>query len=71
MERDFEIIKLPGTGDRGILKTVGDREVVVSIKLIQGADSADNEWLSEAIRNVYMQYYSRVSEYITPKGDRT
>ena len=71
MEKEFEIIRLSGAGDRGILKTVGDREVVVSVKLMQGADSADNDWLTEAIRNVYMQYYSRVNSYITPKGERT
>ncbi|MBO5279254.1 MAG: hypothetical protein J6B06_07175 [Lachnospiraceae bacterium] len=49
--------------DRGILKTVGEREVVVNVRVLADADSADNEWLMEEVKNVYMRYYSRVCDY--------
>lgn len=62
MEKKFEIINLSAR-EKGLLKTVGVREVVVSLKLLPGADNLDNDWLMQAVKNVYMQYYSRVEEY--------
>lgn len=49
--------------DRGILKTVGEREVVVNVRVLADADSADNDWLMEEVKHVYMRYYSRVCDY--------
>lgn len=65
-EEDFMLINLKGTqGARefGVLKTIGDRGVVASAKLLGGADEADNVWLMEKVRQAYQQYYSRVQEY--------
>lgn len=62
MEREFEIIGL-GLQEKGLLKTFGNREVVISVKVLPGADNSDNEWIMESIRNLYLQYYTRVSEY--------
>lgn len=61
MDEKFVVVKLSDR-DRGILKTVGDREVVVSVKIQPGADSADNNFLMESLKIVYMQYYNRVAE---------
>lgn len=44
-EEDFMLINLRGTqGTRefGVLKTIGNRDIVASAKLIVGADEADN-----------------------------
>lgn len=49
--------------EKGLLKVVGEREIVASIKMLEGADSIDNAWLIEAVKEVYSQYYSRVCEY--------
>ena len=65
-EEDFMLINLRGTqGTRefGILKTLGNREIVASAKLLAGADEADNVWLMEKVKQAYQQYYSRVQEY--------
>lgn len=67
MEKGFEIINI-SAGEKGILKTVGNREVVLSVKVLPGSDSSDNDWLIEALRAVYMQYYSRVAEYRNVEG---
>lgn len=65
-EEDFMLVNLRGThGARefGVLKTLGDRDIVASAKLISGADEADNVWLMEKVRQAYQQYYGRVKEY--------
>lgn len=65
-EEDFMLINLRGTlGVRefGVLKTIGNRDIVASVKLIAGADEADNVWLMEKVKQAYQQYYSRVQEY--------
>ena len=65
-EQDFMLINLSGTqGARefGVLKTIGNRDIVANAKLIAGADEADNVWLMEKIKQAYQQYYSRVQEY--------
>lgn len=65
-EQDFMLINLRGTqGARefGVLKTIGNRDIVANAKLIAGADEADNVWLMEKIKQAYQQYYSRVLEY--------
>lgn len=67
MEKGFEIINI-SAGEKGILKTVGNREVVLSVKVLPGSDSSDNDWMIEALRAVYMQYYSRVAEYRDVEG---
>ena len=38
-------------------------DIVASVKLIAGADEADNVWLMEKVKQAYQQYYSRVQEY--------
>jgi len=67
MKKGFEIINI-SAGEKGILKTVGNREVVLSVKLLPGSGGSDNDWLIEALRAVYMQYYSRVAEYRDVEG---
>lgn len=65
-EEDFMLINLRGTqGVRefGVLKTLGNRDIVASVKLLAGADEADNVWLMEKVKQAYQQYYSRVQEY--------
>lgn len=65
-EEDFMLINLCGSqGARefGVLKTIGDRDIVASAKLLAGADEADNVWLMEKVKQAYQQYYSRVQEY--------
>lgn len=65
-EEDFMLINLRGTqGTRefGVLKTLGNRDIVASVKLLAGADEADNVWLMEKVKQAYQQYYSRVQEY--------
>lgn len=66
MGNDFLIIDISAR-KKGLLKTTGSREVVASVKAIQGADKADNDWLMESVKNIYMQYYSRVADYISRK----
>lgn len=67
MEQKFEIISLSAS-DKGLLKMTGERAVVANIKMIPGADAADNEWVTEELRNLYMRYYTRVSEYKKTEG---
>lgn len=65
-EEDFMLINLRGTlGVRefGVLKTIGNRDIVASVKLLAGADESDNVWLMEKVKQAYQQYYSRVQEY--------
>ncbi len=65
-EQDFMLINLKGTqGARefGVLKTIGNRDIVANAKLLEGADEADNVWLMEKVKQAYQQYYSRVQEY--------
>ena len=65
-EEDFMLINLRGTqGVRefGVLKTIGNRDIVASATLLAGADEADNVWLMEKVKQAYQQYYSRVQEY--------
>lgn len=65
-EEDFMLVNLrgaQGTREFGVLKTIGDRDIVASAKLLAGADEADNTWLMEKVRQAYQQYYSRVHEY--------
>ena len=53
-----------GSGDfHGILKQVGERDVVVNYRFLEGADEADNEWLQNQLMIVYQQYYYRVKSY--------
>lgn len=66
MGNDFLVINISAR-EKGLLKTTGNREVVASIKMIQGADNADDDWLMESVKNIYMQYYSRVADYIGRK----
>ena len=47
----------------GILKQVGEWDVVVNYKFLDGADAADNEWLQNQLMIVYQQYYYRVKSY--------
>ena len=64
-EEDFMLVNLRGTqgaGEVGVLKTIGNRDIVASAKLIAGASEADNMWLMEKIKQAYRQYYSRVQE---------
>ena len=42
--------------------------MVLSVKVLPGSDSSDNDWMIEALRAVYMQYYSRVAEYRDVEG---
>ena len=58
----FEIVGLSAT-DKGLLKKVGERAVVMSVKMLPSADQQDNDRLMEAVKDAYMQYYSRVKEY--------
>ncbi len=67
MEQKFEIINLSAS-DKGLLKVTGGREVVANMRMIPGADAADNEWVMEELRNLYMRYYTRVSEYRKMEG---
>ena len=67
MNKDFEVVGLSAT-DKGLLKKVGERAVVASVKMLPGADYADNEWVMEAIMAVYAQYYARVKEYSKQEG---
>lgn len=65
-EEDFMLINLrdtQGTREFGVLKTIGNRDIVASVKLLAGADEADNVWLMEKVKQAYQQYYSRVQEY--------
>ena len=62
IEQDFMIVNLTNR-EVGVLKTVGERECVATVKLVEGADEADNMWLIEQVKILYQQYYTRVGEY--------
>jgi len=61
-QTDFAIIDLPNH-THGILKQIGERKVVVNYELLDGADTADNDWLGDQLMLVYQQYYHRVKSY--------
>lgn len=63
----FEIVGLSAT-DKGVLKKVGERAVVASVKMLPGADHVDDEWVMETVMAVYAQYYARVKEYSRQEG---
>ena len=67
MNKDFEVVELSAT-DKGLLKKIGERAIVASVKMLPGADQADNHWLMESIMTVYAQYYARVKEYRKQEG---
>ena len=67
MNKDFEVVGLSAT-DKGVLKKVGERAIVASVKMLPGADQADNDWLMESVMAVYAQYYARVKEYSKQEG---
>ena len=48
---------------KGLLKVEGQHEFMVNVWEISGVDAADNEWLIENIKNIYLQYYHRVKQY--------
>ena len=60
LEQDFMMINLSAV-NRGILKTVGNREIVVDMKVIEGAREEDNMWLTEQAMCLYKAYYDRVT----------
>ena len=60
LEQDFMMINLSAV-NRGILKTVGNREIVVDMKVIEGAREEDNRWLMEQAMCLYKAYYDRVT----------
>ncbi len=66
-DEDFLVVSL-SPREQGILKILGEREIVTSVRFIDGADSTDNNWLVEELRLLYMKYYSRVSEYKDMEG---
>ena len=61
IEQDFMMVNI-STDHRGVLKTLGEREVVVKIKMLEGADEADNTWLMEQTLALYKTYYARYVE---------
>ena len=65
-KKDFITMELPNNSV-GLLKQVGQREYVVNVWRLPGADVSDNEWLIENIKNTYIQYYHRVKEYTEVK----
>ena len=62
IEQDFMIVNLAAR-EVGVLKTIGEREFVATVKLENGADEADNMWLIEQVKLLYQQYYARVGDY--------
>ena len=60
LEQDFMMINLSAV-NRGILKTIGNREIVVDMKVIEGAREEDNMWLMEQAMCLYKAYYDRVT----------
>lgn len=60
IEQDFMLVNL-SQKHRGLLKTVGGREIVVDMRVIDTADEADNTWLMEQIMSLYKTYYNRVT----------
>ena len=58
IEQDFMMVNL-SNDHRGVLKTLGEREIGVDIKMLEGADEADNTWLMEQTLTLYKTYYAR------------
>lgn len=65
-EPNFMLIQL-NTKETGVLRTVGEREFVGTVKLLNGADAADNEWIAKQLMLICEQYYTRVNEYLCEK----
>lgn len=61
-EENFMLVNL-GPTRMGVLKTIGARGMVVSCEFIEGAAEGDNAWLMEQAKQLYEQYYARVSDY--------
>lgn len=59
IEDDFMLVNLTSR-NIGVLKTVGEREIVADIKLMVTANEADNVWLMEQVKSLYETYYNRV-----------
>lgn len=59
IEQDFMMVNL-SKEHRGLLKTCGEREIVVDIKVITGANESDNAWLMEQMLALYKAYHARV-----------
>jgi len=59
IEDDFMLVNLTSR-NIGVLKTVGEREIVADIKLMVTANEADNVWLMEQVKSLYESYYNRV-----------
>ena len=58
IEQDFMMVNL-SQKHRGLLKTCGEREIVVDIKVLEGVDESDNTWLMEQILELYKAYFAR------------
>lgn len=59
IEDDFMLVNLTSR-NIGVLKTVGEREIVADIKLMVTANEADNVWLMDQVKSLYETYYNRV-----------
>lgn len=59
IEDDFMLVNLTSR-NIGVLKTVGEREIVADIKLMVTANEADNMWLMEQVKSLYESYYNRL-----------
>lgn len=60
IEQDFMLLNL-NKDHRGVLKILGDREIVVDIKVLDDADESDNTWLMEQTLALYKAYHARVT----------
>ena len=56
IEDDFMLVNLTSR-NIGVLKTVGEREIVADIKLMVTANEADNVWLMEQVKSLYESYF--------------
>ena len=61
-EPDFMLLNLSDR-EKGVLKTVGEREYVSTVKFLRTARPADNEWLAMETLKLYEEYYARVRAY--------
>lgn len=62
----IETIKM-GDKSLGLLQIkqrTNQRDIVINIEVIDGADEIDTQTLVENIKNEYLKYYNRVSEYM-------
>lgn len=60
IEQDFMLLNL-SKDHIGVLKILGDREIVVDIKVLDDADESDNTWLMEQTLALYKAYHARVT----------